>query len=76
MIAGILYGVVSGLIVLLVLYPLTLWLGPGSQQFLGTFNVFTYFVDAFPLLFLVVMGSGVALGALSSYLAVRRYLGT
>jgi cell division transport system permease protein len=75
-VAGILYGVVSALIVLVLLYPLTLWLGPGSERFLGTFNVFTYFVDAFPYLFLVIMGSGIALGALSSYLAVRRYLHT
>ena len=75
-VAGVLYGVISGLIVLVILYPLTLWLGPGSQNFLGTFNVFTYFVSAFPLLFLVIMGSGIALGALSSYLAVRRYLNT
>lgn len=75
MIAGVLYGVVSGALVLLVLYPLTLYLGPGSERFLGSFNVSEYFVGAFPLLFLVVMGSGIALGALSSYLAVRRYLG-
>lgn len=75
-VAGILYGLISGIIVLAVLYPLTAWLGPGSQEFLGTFNVFTYYTSAFPLLFLVVMGSGVALGALSSYLAVRRYLHT
>ncbi len=76
MIAGVLYGTISGLIVLILLYPLTLWLGPGSERFLGTFNVFSYFVNAFPLMFLVVMGSGIALGALSSYLAVRRYLHT
>ena len=74
MVAGVLYGLVSGLVVLLLLYPLTLSLGPGSERFFGTFNVFAYFVDAFPLLFLIVMGSGVGLGALSSYLAVRRYL--
>lgn len=73
-IAGILYGVISGLLVLLLLYPLTLWLGPGSQQFFGTFNVYDYYLSAFPTLFLVVMGSGIALGALSSFLAVRRYL--
>jgi cell division transport system permease protein len=73
-ISGILYGVISALIVLITLYPLTAWLGPGSERFFGTFNVFSYFVATFPLLFLVVMGSGVALGALSSYLAVRRYL--
>jgi len=74
MIAGVLYGVVSGIIVLLALYPLTLWIGPGSEQFFGTFNVFDYFVQAFPVIFLTVMVSGVTLGSLSSYLAVRRYL--
>jgi cell division transport system permease protein len=74
MIAGVLYGVISGLIVLIALYPLTLWLGPGSERFLGSFNVFDYYADAFPLLFALIMGSGIALGALSSYLAIRRYL--
>ena len=74
MIAGVLYGVVSGIIVLLALYPLTLWIGPGSEQFFGTFNVFDYFVQAFPVIFLTVMVSGVTLGSLSTYLAVRRYL--
>ena len=74
MVAGILYGVVSGLLVLLFLYPITLWLGPGSERFLGTFNVFTYYTGSFFFLFLIIMGSGITLGALSSYLAVRRYL--
>lgn len=73
-IAGVLYGVISGLFVLLIMYPIVVWLGPGSEQFLGTFNVFTYFVSNFPLLLLVVMGTGITLGALSSFLAVRRYL--
>jgi cell division transport system permease protein len=76
MIAGILYGTVSGIIVMTVLYPLTAWIGPASEQFFGTFNVFTYFISSFPFLFMVVMGSGIVLGALSSYLAVRRYLYT
>ncbi len=75
-IAGILYGLISGVIVLVILYPLTAWLGPGSEAFLGSFNVFDYFIHAFPLLFIIIMGSGAALGALSSYLAVRRYLNT
>ena len=74
MVAGILYGVVSALIVLLAMYPLTLSFGPASQQFFGTFNVFTYFTTNFAFLLLVVLGSGIALGALSSFLAVRRYL--
>ena len=76
MIGGVLYGVVSALVVLLLLYPFTLWIGPASERFLGTFNAFNYFVDAFPLIFSLIMATGIALGALSSYLAVRRYLRT
>ncbi len=74
MVAGILYGIVSAVIVLVVLYPVTLWLGPGSEKFLGSFNVFTYYTEAFPVLFLSLMGAGIGIGALSSFLAVRRYL--
>ncbi len=73
-ISGVLYGAISGTIVLLLLYPLTLWLGPGTERFLGTFNVFTYYIAEFPQFFVVIIGSGIAFGALSSYLAVRRYL--
>lgn len=74
MVAGVLYGVISGAIVLAVMYPAALWLGPASQRFLGVFNVYDYFTSSFPLLLLVVVGSGIALGAISSALAVRRYL--
>ena len=74
MVAGVLYGVVSGVIVLVILYPLTAWLGPASERFFGVFNIFTYYTSSFFLIFAVVMTLGISLGALSSYLAVRRYL--
>ena len=74
MIAGVLYGVVAGLVVLVVLYPVAAWMGPPSERFFSSFNVFDYFTSQFPLIFLVVMSLGVVLGALSSFLAVRRYL--
>lgn len=73
-IAGILYGVIAGVLVLVALYPLTLWAGPASEQFLGNFNVFSYYTGNFAYILLVVMGLGIALGSLSSFLAVRRYL--
>ena len=76
MVAGILYGIISGLVVMILLYPITIWLGPGSQAFLGSFNVYAYFAQQFLTLFLIVMTSGIALGGISSYLAVRRYLRT
>jgi cell division transport system permease protein len=74
MIAGLLYGVISAIVVLFVLYPVTIWLGPGSERFLVVFNVFEYFTGNFIMMFFTLMGAGIALGALSSYLAVRRYL--
>ncbi|MDO8481723.1 MAG: permease-like cell division protein FtsX [bacterium] len=74
MVAGVLYGVISGVIVLILLYPITLYISPALERFLGTFNAFSYYVASFPFLFLVVIGSGIVLGVLSSYLAVRRYL--
>jgi cell division transport system permease protein len=73
-VAGVLYGLVSSAVVLLLLYPLTLYFGPSSESFFGTFNVLSYFISHFALFFFVIFGCGIALGALSSYLAVRRYL--
>lgn len=73
-VSGLFYGLISSIIVMAILYPLTIWLGGPSQQFFGTFNVFTYFSASFFKIFglLIVLGAG--LGSLSSYLAVRRYL--
>lgn len=74
MIAGILYGTISSIAVLAIMYPIAVWLGPPSEAFFGTFNVFDYYVDSFPFLFIVISGLGILLGAISSFLAVRRYL--
>lgn len=73
-IAGILYGVISSILVVAIMYPIAIWLGPPSEAFFGTFNVFDYYVDSFPFLFASIGGLGIALGSISSFLAVRRYL--
>ncbi len=70
---GIMYGVLSGVITLLILYPVVLWLGPGTEIFFSI-NIFTYFVNNFGYLFFVLVGSGVVLGMVSSTLAIARYL--
>ena len=75
-IEGGLYGFAGGMLALLSLYPLSIWLGPASQSFLGNFNVLSYYVNSVGMLFVVLVGTGVALGALSSLIAVRRYLKT
>ncbi len=80
MVAGVLYGIVSSVVVLILLYPILLYhpvligLDPTTELLFGSFNSFAYFTGNFLLFFGVLMSTSIALGALSSYLAVRRYL--
>lgn len=73
MLQGIMYGAAAGVLALLILYPLVLWIGPETQAFFQ-FNLFDYFVGDFARIFGVIVGSGVALGMISSMMAVARYL--
>ncbi len=73
-IEGMMYGVVAAIIALVSFYPLALWLGPSTQKFFGTINLFTYYTGNFGQIFLTIMGTGIFLGALSSFLAVKKYL--
>lgn len=73
-ITGIIGGIFAGTIVLMIFYPLTLWLGPQAQNFFGSVNIFDHYIDNFLELALIFVGLGIILGALSSFLAVRRYL--
>jgi cell division transport system permease protein len=74
MVEGVLYGLAAGLITMLLFYPLTWWMGHATAEFFGGINVFAYYISHFAALFLVIVGAGVLLGALSSWLATRRYL--
>lgn len=70
---GTLYGVVSGLISLIVFFPLA-WVFRGSAASAFGSDVFAYYLSNFPLFLLMLLGAGAVLGAISSYLAVRKYL--
>ncbi len=73
-VAGALYGFVSAIITLILFYPLTLWLGSTTESFFVGFNVFHYYASNFGEFFLILICSGIAIGSVSSYLAVRKYL--
>ncbi len=73
-IEAMLYGVVSTLLTLIILYPVTYWLGKHATNFLGGLNLFGYYISQFPYFLGVLLGSGVLIGAVSSFLAVRKYL--
>ncbi|KKS14444.1 MAG: Efflux ABC transporter, permease protein [Parcubacteria group bacterium GW2011_GWB1_41_6] len=71
---GIMYGIVSAIITLILFYPLTIWLGPITKDFFGGMNLFDYYINTFSKIFLIIFSAGILLGAISSYLAVRKYL--
>ncbi|MFT5849965.1 MAG: cell division transport system permease protein [Patiriisocius sp.] len=73
MLQGIMYGIAAGVLALLILYPIVLWIGPETEQFFQ-FNLFNYFVSDFGYIFMVLVGSGIVMGVVSSLLAVARYL--
>ncbi|OIP78337.1 MAG: hypothetical protein AUK16_00405 [Parcubacteria group bacterium CG2_30_44_11] len=73
LIQGVMYGVIAGVLSLLIIYPIVLWLGPATESFFQ-FNIFTYFVSDFGRIFAILIGVGALLGFTSSLLAITRYL--
>lgn len=71
---GILYGLVAAFLTLILFYPVTYWLKNTTQAFYGGVDLLHYFVANFVEIFFIIVLSGIALGAVSSYLAVRKYL--
>jgi len=73
-VSGILYGVVSAVLVIVVFFGLTFWLGNLSKNFFVGLDLFDFYLKNFGQIFIIIFGSGIALGGIASYLAVRRYL--
>ncbi|TAL49154.1 ABC transporter permease [Patescibacteria group bacterium] len=73
-VVGLLYGAVAGILAILLFYPVTYWLGGVTENFFVGMNVFDYYTKNFGQIFAILIGSGAAIGALSSWLAVRKYL--
>jgi cell division transport system permease protein len=73
-VGGIIYGFISALIAMALFYPVTLWLGGTTTEFFGGVNLFEYYIKHFFEMFLLLLGTGALLGAISSFLAVRKYL--
>jgi cell division transport system permease protein len=83
-ISGVMYGVIGAIITLLIMAGFAYWSDMAILKFAGVevasdfslvVNVFsTYFTQNFTEIFAVIVGFGVLLGGLSSYVAARRYL--
>lgn len=73
-ITGILYGIVSSCITFIILIPATWWAGPITERFFSGINVLEYYKDNFLYFFLVLFFSSIFIGAISSFIAVKKYL--
>jgi cell division transport system permease protein len=72
-VGGLLYGFFAFLISVAIFLPLTYFAGRHATDILG-FNIYTYYLSNFFSIGGIVLLIGLFLGAVSSYLAVRRYL--
>ena len=75
MLQGSMYGFLAGLLTLALFYPILIWIGPETAAFFEV-NLFDYYLENFRMIFGVIVGIGVALGLISSTLAIARYLRT
>ncbi len=83
-ISGIMYGVVSAIITLILMAGFAYWSDALVLKLAGIdvaanfsliVNVLSaYFVTNFAQIFILIMGSGIVLGGVSSYIAARKYL--
>ncbi|MEN9582639.1 MAG: hypothetical protein RL641_593 [Candidatus Parcubacteria bacterium] len=73
MMEGIIYGILASFITMLIFWPFTYWMGTHLADFFGM-NLFTYYTSNFFQIFAIVIVSGIVIGAISSWIAISRYL--
>jgi cell division transport system permease protein len=73
MVEGAIYGAIATIITVVLFFPITAWFGSKMTDFLGI-NLYDYFISSFAQIFIILLLSGVILGVLSSFLAIRKYL--
>ncbi|MBD3282242.1 MAG: FtsX-like permease family protein [Candidatus Portnoybacteria bacterium] len=74
LIEGILYGIIAAIVTLIILYPAFYFLSPKLSGFLPVDDIFVYFQANLVSFLLLLLGIGIVLGGISSFVAVRKYL--
>jgi cell division transport system permease protein len=72
-VSGVLVGLASSVATIILFIPVSIWLGNQMTDFVGI-NLFTYYKANFFQLFIIMLGSGVIIGSISSVFATHRYL--
>jgi len=73
MVEGAIYGVIATIITLIIFFPATIYLGRTMTNFLGL-NIYDYYVSNLLQISVIILLSGVILGIVSSFFAIRKYL--
>jgi len=73
MVEGAIYGIIATIITLIIFWPVTAYLGRNMTNFLGL-NIYDYYVSNLLQISIIILLSGIVLGMISSFIAVRKYL--
>lgn len=71
---SIIYGVIAGIITTGLFYPITKYITSKTIVFFGGYSVHAYYVDNIFNIVMMLAGAGIGVAAISSILAVRKYL--
>ncbi|OWK26716.1 MAG: hypothetical protein US76_02755 [Parcubacteria group bacterium GW2011_GWA2_38_13b] len=71
---GVVYGAISAIFSLGIIYPLILFISPRLESFLPGINILAYFQSNLFMLLAIQFGVGIFLGAASSLVAIGKYL--
>ena len=74
-ISGLIYGVISSIVATALLYPFVVWASSISSVFFSeTESLVSYYISNLWFILLVLIALGGVLGAISSWVAVRKYI--
>ncbi|HYC83263.1 MAG TPA: permease-like cell division protein FtsX [Candidatus Paceibacterota bacterium] len=74
MVEGLVAGILSAFIAMILLYPAVIWVKDATASVYGGVTLVSYYLSNFAQIFLILLGSGMILGTVSSYLAIRKYI--
>jgi len=73
MVEGAIYGIIATIFTLILFLPATIYLGNNMTNFLGI-NVYDYYISNLFQISVIILLSGIFLGIVSSFIAIRKYL--
>lgn len=74
MVEGVIYGIIAAIISLLLITPAVYFSSPYIKGSITEMDLWKYFISNSFFLFLYQLAFGIALGVVSSFIAVRKYL--